>query len=379
MEVLWVIIMMIIVGAAIGGFTNFLAIKMLFRPYSPIKIGQFQLPFTPGLIPKRREELAIQLGDMVVKHLITKEGLQKKLTESEFRDELIRWAQSEVSVQLKSEKTINDFGLTLLNIESFETQVEGKIRELLDERFSTVFHAYEAQSLGAVIPDSLHRRVEAYIPQSTRFIQNKLIVFVESSEGKQQFKQLVDEFLAGRGMLGNMINMFLGNESLIDKVQSELVKILEKDTVARMMERILKKEWENVKNRPVGELIEQLNLEETKQEAIDWIVKQINVNELLNKPMVELTAVYREPIIGKIVPALVDRSLVYGGDQIEGIMEKLKLSELVRHQVQTFSLQRVEAMVLSIASKELKMITYLGALLGGVIGLLQGLLVYFIT
>ena len=51
-------------GAIIGGFTNHLAIKMLFRPHRPIYIGKFQVPFTPGLIPKRRDELAVQLGKM---------------------------------------------------------------------------------------------------------------------------------------------------------------------------------------------------------------------------------------------------------------------------------------------------------------------------
>ncbi|SIC32620.1 Protein of uncharacterised function (DUF445) [Mycobacteroides abscessus subsp. abscessus] len=41
-------------------------------------------------------------------------------------------------------------------------------------------------------------------------------------------------------------------------------------------------------------------------------------------------------------------------------------------------MERLEEMVLSISRRELKMITYLGALLGGIIGLLQGFLVLFI-
>ena len=59
------------------GYTNHLAIKMLFRPHRPIYIGKFQVPFTPGLIPKRRDELAVQLGKMVVEHLLTPEGIGK--------------------------------------------------------------------------------------------------------------------------------------------------------------------------------------------------------------------------------------------------------------------------------------------------------------
>ena len=42
-----------IIGGVIGYCTNWLAIKMLFRPYNEIKIRGRVLPFTPGIIPKR--------------------------------------------------------------------------------------------------------------------------------------------------------------------------------------------------------------------------------------------------------------------------------------------------------------------------------------
>ncbi len=57
-------------GAVIGRFTNQIAIKRLFRPNRPMYIGKFQVPFTPGLMPKRRDELAVQLGKMVVEHVL---------------------------------------------------------------------------------------------------------------------------------------------------------------------------------------------------------------------------------------------------------------------------------------------------------------------
>ena len=47
-----------IIGAIIGYITNFIAVKMLFHPYKPIKIFGFTLPFTPGIIPKRKPKLA---------------------------------------------------------------------------------------------------------------------------------------------------------------------------------------------------------------------------------------------------------------------------------------------------------------------------------
>ncbi|MCL6616572.1 MAG: DUF445 family protein, partial [Anoxybacillus ayderensis] len=44
------LLFMIAVGALIGGMTNSLAIKMLFRPYRPMYIAGRRIPFTPGLI-----------------------------------------------------------------------------------------------------------------------------------------------------------------------------------------------------------------------------------------------------------------------------------------------------------------------------------------
>ena len=56
MEVIKVILP-IVVGAVIGYFTNFLAIKMMFRPRHEVRIGKFQLPFTPGIIPKNQKRM----------------------------------------------------------------------------------------------------------------------------------------------------------------------------------------------------------------------------------------------------------------------------------------------------------------------------------
>ncbi len=56
MDVVLLILSMAIIGAIIGSATNFLAIKMIFRPYNALYLGKWKLPFTPGLIPKRRGE-----------------------------------------------------------------------------------------------------------------------------------------------------------------------------------------------------------------------------------------------------------------------------------------------------------------------------------
>lgn len=68
-----------VVGGLIGLITNGIAIKMLFRPFHPVKIGKFTLPFTPGLIPKEQPRLAKAIGKVIGDKLLDQETLKKAL------------------------------------------------------------------------------------------------------------------------------------------------------------------------------------------------------------------------------------------------------------------------------------------------------------
>ena len=64
-----------LIGAVIGYFTNMIAVKMLFFPKREIRIFGLRLPFTPGVIPKGRPRLASSIGEVIEKHLLTKEDI----------------------------------------------------------------------------------------------------------------------------------------------------------------------------------------------------------------------------------------------------------------------------------------------------------------
>lgn len=64
------------ISAFIGWVTNWLAIKMLFHPRKPIKIGPFVLQ---GIFPKRQVQVAQQLGQVVATHLLSIDDLTAKL------------------------------------------------------------------------------------------------------------------------------------------------------------------------------------------------------------------------------------------------------------------------------------------------------------
>jgi uncharacterized membrane protein YheB (UPF0754 family) len=77
-----------LLGAFIGYVTNYIAIRMLFRPLKPWRILGLRLPMTPGIIPSKRFELAEKMGDMVGSHLLTSEDVGRALEKASFRREL---------------------------------------------------------------------------------------------------------------------------------------------------------------------------------------------------------------------------------------------------------------------------------------------------
>lgn len=78
-----------VVGALIGLLTNYIAVKMLFRPYGEVYIGKWRLPFTPGIIPRRKNALAKALGQTISESLIREEDLTHVLTSEAVTDTVV--------------------------------------------------------------------------------------------------------------------------------------------------------------------------------------------------------------------------------------------------------------------------------------------------
>ncbi|MFA7075867.1 MAG: DUF445 family protein [Candidatus Izemoplasmatales bacterium] len=76
-------ILLVIIGGVIGWLTNKVAIKMLFRPVNPHKI--LGITFQ-GVFPKRKDQIAISLADIIEKELLSKEVLMDQLLDKEKLD-----------------------------------------------------------------------------------------------------------------------------------------------------------------------------------------------------------------------------------------------------------------------------------------------------
>lgn len=79
-------LIMVSVGTLIGWFTNYLAIKLLFRPYKEINFIFFKIQ---GLIPKRKDEIVENIADVVEKELISMSDLKEKFQNVEIDETMI--------------------------------------------------------------------------------------------------------------------------------------------------------------------------------------------------------------------------------------------------------------------------------------------------
>lgn len=94
------LLFMAIVGTFIGWVTNYIAIKLLFRPYNEINILGFKLQ---GVIPKRRKELAENIGKTINAELISIKDITNTIDSMELEIEIDKIVGDIVEKKIKGE------------------------------------------------------------------------------------------------------------------------------------------------------------------------------------------------------------------------------------------------------------------------------------
>lgn len=373
------LLFMAVIGAAIGGVTNHLAIKMLFRPYEAIYIKNWRVPFTPGLIPKRRDELAKQLGLTVVNYLLTPETFRKKFFSKDIQDKVEQFVQTKVEETIfTNDKTIQDW-LTLAGFSNMPATIEQKVEAIVEGQFESVKNTLSTKSIRTLLSADIQNAIDAKIPVAVGHILEKGEDYFLSPEGEMTIKAMIDDFLSSKGSLGGMINMFLGDSSsLVAKVQRELVKFMQAPGTSALLTKIFTQEWEKLKERPAMDFMQDIHFEPILLKLQTYVKEQLAVEERLNHPISHYWPEGNSWMKETIIPQVIEKAFVKAEDKLEDVLERLNLQEVVREQVDSFPVAKLEELVLGISKREFKMITVLGAVLGGLIGIVQGLIVYFI-
>ncbi|ATP41801.1 DUF445 domain-containing protein [Solibacillus sp. R5-41] len=366
-----------VVGAVVGAATNYMAIKMLFRPYKPIYFKKWRLPLTPGLIPKRREDLAIQLGKTVSEYLLTPETIKKKFLSKEVRENVLTFAQSKVEQEIfTNDKTLNDW-LKIVGFDHLSKTAEGKMDVIIFNQFESVKHTLSSKAIRELLPADLEQVLDRKIEEAVTQILEKGEDYFLSPEGTLTIKNMLDDFLSSKGSLGGMVQMFLGDSnSLVDKVQRELVKFLQAPGTNALLVRIFTVEWEKIKNREAMDFMKDVNFDTIVTSIQDYAKRELALESRLNKTIEDYWPDGKQWVTDDLLPKVLDKVFLAAEGKIEDVLKRLNLADVVREQVDTFPIAKLEELVLGIISKELKLITWLGGIIGGLVGIIQAIIVF---
>lgn len=379
MEALFTIIFMAVIGAVIGGATNSLAIKMLFRPYEAKYIGKWRIPFTPGLIAKRRNELSTQLGLLVVNHLLTTETLQVKLREGKIYDETKDWLSKKVRAFFQTDESLGNI-LYRFGVKNAGTIAEEKLIDWLQKKLAVWKKNNGLKTLGHFVPQTIWESIDGKIEEATEFIISKFKIFIMSPKGHELIQQNVDRFFEGRGMLAGLLQSFLDKRNIADRIQEELVKMANNEQTKAAIQQLLRNELDEVKNWTVLETINKFEYENWMRQIWEQIQQKRVIQQWLDNPVSSLpTYELQEKLINDVLPESLDKGIQLLSLHVEKLLNRLELDKLIKKQVDTFPTKRLEELVLGISKREFKMITFLGAYIGGLIGIVQGILVLFMN
>jgi uncharacterized membrane protein YheB (UPF0754 family) len=126
-----------VVGAAIGYFTNYIALRMLFRPHQAKYFMGIHIPFTPGIIPKEKHRIAASIGKAVSENLMNREVLEKSLLSDEMLSKVGSAIDEFVTTQSGNDETIEQFArhyLTDDDINAMRTDVSNGIVKMITSK-----------------------------------------------------------------------------------------------------------------------------------------------------------------------------------------------------------------------------------------------------
>ena len=197
-----------LVGAVIGYITNWIAVKMLFKPSKAIYIGKFKLPFTPGIIPKNQERLAVGISTTIANSLLNEDILKENLLSEDIKDQI----SESIDNFLNSNETSPVSLIDLINKTEHSEELNQTIDNLVTTITNSILSTIKEANLAQTISTEVEKAVEDYMKKNllTRIAKKPIL-----SSLTENLEPQVNNYIETNG------------EKLIhDMVEKELTKYL---------------------------------------------------------------------------------------------------------------------------------------------------------
>jgi len=135
----WMFIVIPVISAFIGWFTNWIAIKMLFHPREPKKI--LGITFQ-GIFPKRQQQFALKLGKLVSNELLSFSEIEQKIANPANVAKILPVLETHIDNFLRQKLTTEIPMLGMLIGDKTILQVKSVFLKELEELFPVLMQQY---------------------------------------------------------------------------------------------------------------------------------------------------------------------------------------------------------------------------------------------
>jgi uncharacterized membrane protein YheB (UPF0754 family) len=355
-----VVILSVAAGAVIGFGTNLIAIIMLFRPWQEKRILGVRIPFTPGLIPKRQQEIAVKLGEVVEMHLLTEEGLLSSIQRPEWETEIRKQILLGIEGVLSHHQTAADVCryVTGLPPEEVTERIEQWMR-------SPLFAGWEMKLLRDLLPVELQIQVSEKADEIVVNLLQQANNWLDTPAFRNYLASAIQDRLMGSGVLGRMAVLLVQEDKLVDEVLPHLKKWLESPAIRNFLQSKIQEEWQSLLDQPLGKLV---------KKTIGFLDHKVLVHQLMEVNLYALFQNHSESA-DRLLEKLLSRFRSSAPAWAPPLLKSIGIRRIVEEQAASFPVSRLEKIAVDVVRKELQMITWLGGILGGLIGLFQALFI----
>ena len=133
------LLVMILISGAIGWITNWIAIKMLFRPHKEINLGLFKIQ---GLIPKRRAEIGSGIANIIQNELISVKDVISNIDREEFSKRLNKLIDEVLNKNLKKKVKEKFPFLQVFFTDKVAKDIGNAIKSIIMENQEKIFEIF---------------------------------------------------------------------------------------------------------------------------------------------------------------------------------------------------------------------------------------------
>ena len=268
-------------GALIGYLTNWLAVKMLFRPYYPKKIGKFRLPFTPGIISKRKFALAKAVGKAVGEQLFTKDDLGAVVASDKVKQDVAEYAAR--VWREAGEKTAQEIVNPYIS-EERRAELKEKAENFISDKIYSAVNKMDIGALVAAEGVKVFNGKKASLGMLAMFLSDELV-----SSVAQKLSDGVNDYVRtnGRNVIGKAVKTELENalNAPLKKLTESVDESAVKTAAAAVYETAVKKVFEGfAESINVSAVVEEkMNAMDVKElEKLVLFVMKKELNAIVN-------------------------------------------------------------------------------------------------